>query len=373
MKILIASDICPINRNESVLRQNMIAQQTKDFFCGYDLFLANLEAPLTEFDLPGKKYGESLRAHPETLVGLKSLGINLLSLANNHIMDQNTEGLQSTINALNNYNMNWFGAGNNLHEASRPFSFERENNAVSVLAFSEPFFAAASQNRAGVNDLDVPHIVRSFIAIPNNHFKIVLLHGGNEHCHIPNPALRDTARMLAELGADIVVVQHSHCVAGYEEWSGGVIFHGQGNFIFDFPFDNKSWFTGFLIELDVSNNGLAGYRIIPFEQSPGETIITIAQNESRQAILDEIAKYSNILKNDDEYEVEWDKYCESLRRDYQSILLGHGDLMFKINNRTGISDRLMSQKIRMLQSRTLRSLSHLEVLKNLYSIEKTVR
>ncbi|MDR1289747.1 MAG: CapA family protein [Planctomycetaceae bacterium] len=373
MRILIGADICPINRNEAILCNDRVAASTKEFFGGYDLFLANLESPLTETELSAVKYGESFRANPKTLIGLKSIGINLLSLANNHVMDQGEQGLNETIKALNDYKIDWFGAGNDLAAAAQPYFFEHDTNRIGLLAFSEPFFAAASRKRAGVNIFDVPHIVRSFIAMPEDCFKIVLLHGGNEHCSLPNPQLKDVARMLIELGANLIVVQHSHCIAGYEEWNDGIIFYGQGNFLFDYPFENKSWFTGFLIEIIVTNNQLDNYRIIPFEQSADNALITVLAGEQKQSILDKISECSAIIRNDERYEKEWDRYCEELRRSYQSIILGHGDLLFRLNRKFGISDRLISRETMMLQGRTFRCPSHLEVIKNLYSIEKTTK
>ncbi|MDR2172338.1 MAG: CapA family protein [Planctomycetaceae bacterium] len=373
MRILIGSDICPINRNEITLCEARIAAKTKDFFCGYDLFLANLESPLTERVSSCCKYGESFMASPKTLAGLKSIGINLLSLANNHIMDQGVEGLRETIAALNAYKINWFGAGDNLAAAARPYFFQCGENMIGLLAFSEPFFAAASRRRAGANIFETPHIVRSFIGLPENCFKIILLHGGNEHCHLPNPLIKDTARMLAELGAGLIIVQHSHCIAGYEKWKNAMIFYGQGNFIFDYPIASQSWFKGILIEIIVSNNRMNNFRIIPFEQAAGESLITILEGEQKNSLLDEIEQYSKILCDDDKYEIEWDKYCEELRRSYQSIILGHGNLLFRLNKKFGISDRIISSSTAMLQGRTFRCPSHLEVIKNLYSIEKTTK
>ena len=45
--------------------------------------------------------GPNLSAPIKTVKGLKSLGINLLTLANNHILDHNVSGLSSTMDALN--------------------------------------------------------------------------------------------------------------------------------------------------------------------------------------------------------------------------------------------------------------------------------
>lgn len=82
---------------------------------------------------------------------------------------------------------------------------------------------------------------------------IVLYHGGKEHYRYPSPYLQKVCRKLVDKGAGIVICQHSHCVGAMENWNGGTIIYGQGNFLFDHS-KSEFWKTSLLIGLDLEKN-----------------------------------------------------------------------------------------------------------------------
>jgi poly-gamma-glutamate capsule biosynthesis protein CapA/YwtB (metallophosphatase superfamily) len=100
-----------------------------------DITFGNLEAPLTTeskravwdytkiLDKPviidGKTYGSSIycKADPIAAERLSHAGFNVLSLANNHIMDYGQEGLNETLDALTKYGLKGIGAGRTLSDA----------------------------------------------------------------------------------------------------------------------------------------------------------------------------------------------------------------------------------------------------------------
>ena len=61
---------------------------------------------------------------------------------------------------------------------------------------------------------------------------IVIYHGGKEYCRYPSPRLLRACRAMVRNGADLVLCQHSHCIGSREEYAGGTIVYGQGNFHF---------------------------------------------------------------------------------------------------------------------------------------------
>jgi len=67
---------------------------------------------------------------------LKWLGIDLVSLANNHIMDFEYQGLFSTLENLQRTDIVCAGAGKDLNQAARPGYFETEAGSVALVAFS---------------------------------------------------------------------------------------------------------------------------------------------------------------------------------------------------------------------------------------------
>jgi poly-gamma-glutamate synthesis protein (capsule biosynthesis protein) len=104
-----------------------------------DVVIANLESPLTESDkiLIEKEY--ILRADPKVAKGIKNASIDVVTLANNHIMDFGGSGLKDTGKALDRYGILHTGAGDNLKEARRPAFIEVKGVKIAVLAYSNTF------------------------------------------------------------------------------------------------------------------------------------------------------------------------------------------------------------------------------------------
>src|SRR5690606_32678577 len=102
IKILISGDFCPVGRSKS----NIDKEDYKTLFGGFenysqkaDLAITNLECPLTESNSPIVKTGPNIKSSINSLAALKYADFDVVTLANNHIMDYGSEGLKSTIEA----------------------------------------------------------------------------------------------------------------------------------------------------------------------------------------------------------------------------------------------------------------------------------
>ena len=104
MSILIGADIVPTESNKAYFdsgnMQDVVGVELLDLLSNSDYRVFNLECPLVNADSPIQKCGPNIRADVSTVNGLKSIGVDLLTLANNHIMDHGNAGLESTIKAL---------------------------------------------------------------------------------------------------------------------------------------------------------------------------------------------------------------------------------------------------------------------------------
>ena len=104
MKIIIGADLVPTHSNIGEFNNSDINTLTGEELAGVlsnaDYRIYNLEVPLTDVESPIKKCGPALIAPTSTVNGIKALGADLCTLANNHIMDQGKQGLESTINVL---------------------------------------------------------------------------------------------------------------------------------------------------------------------------------------------------------------------------------------------------------------------------------
>src|SRR5689334_19614968 len=103
--IIIGGDTVPTKSNEIFLsngQEDSIFNNVKNAFSSADLTIVNLECPLTNKNKYIRKAGPCLKAKPESINGLKNAGIEIYSLANNHIMDFGINGLNDTIEQIRN-------------------------------------------------------------------------------------------------------------------------------------------------------------------------------------------------------------------------------------------------------------------------------
>lgn len=104
-------------------------ERLRPFIEASDSFIVNLETPLVDPEVsPSPFTGEKAYVHwadPEASgAALKALGVDAVSLGNNHTLDHGPEGLESTFHALSQLGIAWFGAGRNLDEARAPYRVE---------------------------------------------------------------------------------------------------------------------------------------------------------------------------------------------------------------------------------------------------------
>ena len=92
MKIVIGADLVPTNSNidsfESGDRKALLGEELDNLLQNADFRIFNLEVPLTDQEHPIPKCGPNLIAPTKCVAGYKAMRVDLLTLANNHILDQ---------------------------------------------------------------------------------------------------------------------------------------------------------------------------------------------------------------------------------------------------------------------------------------------
>ena len=93
-----------------------------------DITFGNLESPLSErgSPLPGK--GICFRARPEMAARLKQAGLDVLSVANNHALDYDTDAFLDTLELLRSSQIEPVGGGRNIDEARQPVIIEKNGS-----------------------------------------------------------------------------------------------------------------------------------------------------------------------------------------------------------------------------------------------------
>lgn len=200
-----------------------------------DYSLVNLECPLGAGSTP-RKVGPRLSADPAWAKVLAAVGIDAVSLANNHAMDHGEAGLAETIDAVAAAGLAHVGAGQDLGAANRPLVVRIGARSVAILAWTENEFGIAGRSAPGVAPLHPESALRRVREARDAHdAAIVILHAGNELFRLPRPGLRDTCRFLVDCGASAVVCCHSHVTGTVERYRGAPIVYGLGNLYFPWP------------------------------------------------------------------------------------------------------------------------------------------
>jgi len=346
LKILVGADLVPTKSNyEAFINSDveyLIGGELIDILNENHIRIFNLEAPLAEVGSPINKCGPNLIAPLETIKAIKKMNPSLLTLANNHIMDQGTQGLESTLKILEEYEIPYSGVGRNSVEAAIPYSFEMKGKKVGVYACAENEFSISTKQIEGANAFD---LIESFDHIKSLKrvcdFVIVLYHGGNEFYRYPSPYLQKRCRKIAENGADLIVCQHSHCIGCFEKYINSTIVYGQGNFIFDHA-DNEFTSNSLMIQAQLFN-GSYYIDYIPIMKRGNK--VELADIDEADEVLVAFNKRSEQILQKDFIENEYQIFAKSRETTYLNALCGN-HITLKILNkifRNKLSKKLYSK------------------------------
>ena len=330
MSIIIGADIVPTESNKDRFAKgdlkSLLGEDLYSIIRDADFSIFNLEVPLIDTLSPINKQGPALAAPEASISGLSDLNICLLTLANNHILDQGVSGLQSTMNLLGRSKIDYIGAGKNLSEASDTYRFAFYDKTVGVYACAEHEFSIASESSPGANPFDplwsFDHVAE---LKKTSDFVIVLYHGGKEHYRYPSPDLQKVCRRFIDKGADLVVCQHSHCIGCEEHYENGTIVYGQGNFLFDYE-ESELWNTSLLISVDKT----LGISYIPLvRQGNGVRIAT----EESESIMRGFRSRSDEIKHDGFVKENYNRFAEGFSSYYLRAMSGKKGIVFRLINK----------------------------------------
>jgi poly-gamma-glutamate synthesis protein (capsule biosynthesis protein) len=205
-----------------------------------DLFVLNLECCVSEQGTrrtaPGKAF--FFRAPPSAAVALAVLGVDCVSLGNNHALDFGEEALQDTFDHLAQVGIAWAGAGADVDQARAPAVLRAGAFRLGVLSLCDhPEDFAAGAGRSGVAFADlrrgVPDWVPAAVRSVEADAVLVTPHWGPNMVRSPVPHVRRAARALVGAGATLVAGHSAHLFHGVQ----GRVLFDLGGFIDDYAVD----------------------------------------------------------------------------------------------------------------------------------------
>lgn len=222
-----------------------------------DFSFGNLESPFSGSDYFNSSGSMVFNAPRNNIKGLVDNKFKVLSLANNHALDQGLKGLEYTSKYLGDNNIQHVGAGKNLEEALQPAIIDANGIKTCFIGAS---YASINDNGKTRNDyvarIEDTEKLKTQISNAKStcDFVIVSLHAGTEYTRKPNQAQIDFAHRAIDAGADMVIGSHPHWIQTMEKYNGKYIFYSLGNFIFD-----QMWSTdtreGLAIKMTISKQG----------------------------------------------------------------------------------------------------------------------
>ncbi len=320
MIITIGGDVSIKKDCESLFREcrgKELFGNILDIFKSSDRVFVNLECAVTDKETPIKKLGPNLKAPLNTVKTLKEVGVTDCGLSNNHIFDFGKPGVMDTLGQLEKLGINYTGFGNDEGDSRKNMIMTDGRIKVAVIAVCEHEYSYALENRMGARPYD-PYDTNDDIleAKKSSDYVVVIYHGGKEECRYPSPRLLKACRSMVKHGADVVLCQHSHCIGCYEEFMGGHILYGQGNFHFvckEYEGNDGGymWNTGLLVQICIED-GLK-IKFIPTVVNRERTGIELATKDEADKILTELNERSKSLLDGSWYE-NWRSFALGQKR-----------------------------------------------------------
>jgi len=210
---------------------NFVGPQIADIIRRADYSVCNLEGPEL-------KEGQSANCpHQEigTAAYLKSIGFDMMLLANNHITELGADGVRHSIDSITAVDADCMGAGLTWAETYRPLIKTIDGlhfGFINICEAQEGQFIKRSQS-FGYAWMDYDGLYEDVAKLSKTtDYVVVFVHAGLEHYDIPLPEIRTLYRRLCDEGASVVIGGHPHCAQGWESYNNSIIIYSLGNFFF---------------------------------------------------------------------------------------------------------------------------------------------
>ncbi len=238
---------------------------------GADILMVNNEFAFSTRGTPAEDKQFTFRCDPKYVTALNEMGVDLVSLANNHSLDYGREALSDTFSTLDDAGILYAGAGDSIERAKELQIIEKNGLKFGFLAASRVIPVVEWDVRNAVPGLftayDDTMLVEEIAAARETcDFLTVYLHWGVERDAYPQDYQTQIAADCFAAGADLVIGAHPHCLQGIEFMEGKPVFYSLGNYIFGSNIEKTA-----LLLVTVGAKGAVEYRMIPARSTGGRT------------------------------------------------------------------------------------------------------
>jgi poly-gamma-glutamate capsule biosynthesis protein CapA/YwtB (metallophosphatase superfamily) len=221
---------------------SVVSPEVVDVARESDLFVLNLECCISDrgrpWPAPGKPF--FFRAPPVAVETLRLLGVDCVTLANNHALDYGEDALADTLDHLADAGIAVVGAGGNVEAARAPEVLKHDGLRLAVLGVTDhPADFAAGADRPGVAFADLWRDVPGWLLAAVDEASaladavLVMPHWGPNMVPAPLPHVRRTAGALRDAGATLVAGHSAHVFHGVDDR----VLYDLGDFVDDYAVD----------------------------------------------------------------------------------------------------------------------------------------
>ncbi len=261
-----------------------------------DFFMVNQEFPFSNRGEAEKDKQFTFRLPPERVSLFQEMGIDGVTLANNHALDFGPDALLDSCQILDDAGILHTGAGADLEMARRPVTVELKGKKIAVIGATRVIpvadWAAGKQHPGMLAAYDMTVLLEEIRAQrEKNDFVAVCIHWGIERDERPQDYQRVMGQQMIDAGADLVIGSHPHVLQGIEYYKGKAILYSLGNFVFGSSIPRTA-----LLQVTWENVGEVGsdpvLRLIPGTSSAGYTWMLTEENK-RQEFFQYMKSISN--------------------------------------------------------------------------------
>lgn len=218
-----------------------------------DIFMVNQEFPFTERGTKAEDKQFTFRLPYSRVHLMNEMGIDIVTMANNHILDFGPEGITDSIAALTEAGIRYVGVGEDLNEAKKLEVMEVKGRKIGFLGTSRVYMAAswaAGVDHPGVFSTYDPAMAVEEIKKARElvDYLVVYVHWGVERETTPKEYQRVMGRQYIDAGADLVIGSHPHVLQPLEYYNDKPIMYSLGNFVFGSSIPNTELFKVVLSE-----------------------------------------------------------------------------------------------------------------------------
>ncbi len=228
-----------------------------------DITIGNLEGPFATGGVQfPKKF--TFKVPPEFATSLSFAGFNVVTLANNHILDYGVEALTETVAALDSLEIAYCGAGPNRESACKPTIVEKNGLKIAIFGYSMTFPAEFwASDTSGGTCFPYESVLKRTIPHYDSTCDIVItnFHWGRELKNMPRDYQIEMAHKVIDLGADLVIGHHPHVLQGMEIYKNRLIAYSLGNF--SFASYSKRATESVILKVTLMSDGFLFARVIP--------------------------------------------------------------------------------------------------------------